>query len=183
MKTLPLSRLDTADHLVTPQAFSDIDEHSPALSLMTDFRQHWPHAVSASAPALEAARQMVAEGLSGKLVVDRQRELVGVLTLERLSEQNILVALHRLGVDRDSLTASDLMQPRAAMPVLDYDVLASATVADLVVTLREAGEPYCLVRDGEHHIRGLISVDELSERLHRRLSLKPKASIMEALKA
>ncbi|WP_236551215.1 hypothetical protein [Billgrantia tianxiuensis] len=69
------------------------------------------------------------------------------------------------------------------MPVLDYDVLASATVADLVVTLREAGEPYCLVRDGEHHIRGLISVSELSERLHRRLSLKPKASIMEVLKA
>ncbi|MCE8026916.1 MULTISPECIES: CBS domain-containing protein [Halomonadaceae] len=183
MKTLPLSRLDTADHLVTPQAFSDIDEHSPALSLMTDFRQHWPHAVSVSAPALEVARQMKAEGVSGKLVIDRQRELVGMLTLERLSEQSILVALHRLGIDRSSLTAGDLMQPRAAMPVVDYEAVASATVTDLVATLREAGEPYCLVRDAEHHIRGLFSVSELSERLHRRLSVKPKASIIEVLKA
>lgn len=183
MKTLPLSRLDHADHLVTPQEFSDVDMHSPALSLMSDFRMHQPHTVIASAPAKWVAKLMMTEGVDGKLVVDSERELIGLLTRERLSEQNLLTARSTLGIDLDSLTASDLMLPRSAMPVLDYDALTAATVADLVATLREAGEPYCLVRDrAQQQIRGLISVRELSERLHQSVSLKPKDSVLEVLK-
>ncbi|ALM54035.1 hypothetical protein [Halomonas huangheensis] len=182
MKTLPLSKLDTADHLVTPQQFDDIDQDSPALSLMTDFRQHRPHAVGAAAPALGVARLMATEEVDSKLVVDHHRELIGLLTRERLSEQSLLVAQVTMGIDRESLTAADLMLPRNAMPALDYRDLERATVADLVATLQEAGEPYCLVRDQEHQqIRGLISMRELSERLHQQLSIKPKASVLKVL--
>lgn len=182
MKTLPLSRLDTADHLVTPREFDDIEQDSPALSLMTDFRQHRPHAVSAATPALWVARLMATEEVDSKLVVDHHRDFIGLLTGERLSEQSLLAAQVTQGIDRESLTAADLMLPRAAMPALDYKDLAKATVADLVATLQEAGEPYCLVRDHEHQqIRGLISMRELSERLHQQLSVKPKSSVLKVL--
>nr|WP_300313908.1 hypothetical protein [Halomonas sp.] len=182
MKTLPLSKLDVTDHLVTPLEFDDIERDSPALSLMTDFRQHRPHAVSATTPALWVARLMTTEDVDSKLVVDHRRDFIGLLTQGRLSEQSLLVAQATLGIDRDSLTAADLMVPRAGMPALDYHDLAKATVADLVATLQEAGEPYCLVRDNEHQqIRGLISLRELSERLHQQLSLKPKSSVLKVL--
>ncbi|QEM81686.1 CBS domain-containing protein [Halomonas binhaiensis] len=182
MKILPLSRLNTADHLVTPLEFDDIEQDSPALSLMTDFRQHRPHTVSAETPALWVARLMATEEVDGKLVIDHHRNLIGLLTLERLSEQSLLAAQATLSINRESLTAADLMLPRAAMPALDYKDLAKATVADLVSTLQEAGEPYCLVRNDEYQqIRGLISLRELSERLHQQLALKPKSSVLKVL--
>ncbi|MFM9269958.1 hypothetical protein ACJ7V3_06815 [Halomonas elongata] len=184
MKFLPLSRLDTADHLVTPQEFFDIEGSSPALNLMMDFRQHHPHAISAAMPALWAASLMETEQVDCKLVVDHQREFIGLLTQERLSEQSLIAAQAKLGIDRKSLTVTDLMLPRSAMPALNYDDLVRATVADLVATLREAGEPYCLVRDNAHRqIRGLISVGELSARLHQQVSLKPQVSVLKVLDA
>ncbi|WP_069383448.1 hypothetical protein [Halomonas caseinilytica] len=184
MKFLPLSRLDIADHLVTPQEFFDIDGDSPALSLMMDFRQYRPRAISASTPALWAANSMASEQVDCKLVVDRQREFIGLLSQERLSEQSLIAAQTTLGIDRESLTAADLMLPRSSMPALDYGDLMNATVADLVATLREAGEPHCLVRDNAHRqIRGLISVREVSVRLHQQVSLKPKSSVLKILDA
>ncbi len=134
MKFLPLSRLDIADHLVTPQEFFDIEGDSPALSLMMDFRQYRPRAISASTPALWAANSMASEQVDCKLVVDRQREFIGLLSQERLSEQSLIAAQTTLGIDRESLTAADLMLPRSSMPALDYGDLVNATVADLVAT-------------------------------------------------
>ncbi|MDT8894166.1 hypothetical protein RSO41_05820 [Halomonas sp. I1] len=182
MKFLPLSRLDIADHLVTPQEFFDIEGHSPALSLMMDFRQHRPRAISASTPALWASDLMETQQVDCKLVVDHQREFIGLLSRERLSEQNLIAAQTTLGIGRASLTAADLMLTRSAMPALDYEDLENATVADLVATLREAGEPYCLVRDSAHRqIRGLITVRELSTRLHQQVPLKSKTSVLTML--
>ncbi|WP_275286947.1 hypothetical protein [Halomonas elongata] len=184
MKFLPLSRLDIADHLVTPQEFFDIEGSSPALSLMMDFRQYRPRAISASMPALWASSLMATQQVDCKLVVDRQREFIGLLSQDRLSEQNLIAVQATLGIDRESLTAADLMLPRSVMPALDYEDLESASVADLAATLREAGEPYCLVRDNANRqIRGLISVRELSARLHQQVPLKSKTSVLELLNA
>ncbi|MGD8175087.1 CBS domain-containing protein [Marinimicrobium sp. ARAG 43.8] len=184
MKTLNVYRLDPVDHLVKPQEFSDVDEFSPALSLMTDFRTHQPHIVSANVPALGVARLMAMEGVDSKLVVDRDHEFIGLLTADRLSEQYILVTQTMQGVERSELTAADMMLPRAAIPALDYEALKGATIRDLVRTLREAGENHCLVLDrDEHHIRGLISVQDIAERLHRDVQVRPKTSIMNAVQA
>ncbi|WP_027330128.1 CBS domain-containing protein [Marinimicrobium agarilyticum] len=182
MKALKVYQLDSVDHLVKPREFSDIDEHSPALNLMTDFRQHQPHTVSASARALGVAKLMAMEEVDSKLVVDRDQEFIGLLTAERLSEQYILVTQTMQGLDRDELTAADMMLPRSSIPALDYDALKSATVGDLIRTLREAGENHCLVLDRDHHhIRGLISIEEVAERLHRAVAVTPKRSIVKAL--
>jgi len=182
MKTLNIYKIDSMDHLVQPREFDDVTEHSPALDLMTDFRTHQPHTVKSSVSAVGVARLMAMEGVSCKLVVDARQEFIGLLTAERLSEQYILVAQTLQGVERDDLTAGDLMLPRSAIPALDLEALNSATVGDLVQVLRETGEAHCLVLDrDQHHIRGVISVDVIAERLHREVPIAPKRSIARAL--
>ncbi|WP_024461474.1 CBS domain-containing protein [Marinimicrobium sp. LS-A18] len=182
MKTLNIYKLDPVDHLVQPREFADLTEHSPALDLMTDFRAHQPHTVESSVSAVGVARLMAMEGVSWKLVVDSQQEFIGLLTAERLSEQYILVAQTLQGVERGDLTAGDLMLPRASIPALDLEALTSATVGDLVQVLREAGETHSLVLDrDQHHIRGVISVEDIAERLHREVPIAPKRSIARAL--
>lgn len=182
MKPLNVYRLDPVDHLVQPREFTDLDEQSPALSLMTDYRIHQPHTINADVAAVGVAKLMAMEGVNCKLVVDQQHEFVGLLTAERLSEQYILVAQTLQGVERTEVTASDMMLPRASIPALDYEALKSATVRDLVRALHESGETHCLVLDrDQHHIRGVISVDDIADRLHQEVSITPKRSIARAL--
>ena len=122
------------------------------------------------------------EGVTAKLVVNKHRELVGLITEERLYERCILVAQTAQGVARHELTVADMMRPRAVIPALDYETLKYATVSDLVNTLREAGEEYCLVLDrAQHHIRGLIAVADIAERLHQPVVVKPKSSIARTI--
>lgn len=182
MKQLTMSRLERQDHLVNPYEFSDWTERSPVLSLMKDFRIHQPHTVHPDAGALEVARLMAMEGVTEKLVADKNGELVGLLTKDGLSEQSILIAQTALQVRRHELTVSDMMRPRADVPVVDYDALAGASIADLVNTMQEAGESHCLVLErSQHQIRGLISVPDIAGRLHQPLTVKPKISISKAV--
>lgn len=182
MKKLTLSRLERVDHLVSPHEFSDLTEQSSALSVVKDFRVHQPHTVRVDASAIEVARLMSMEGVDAKLVADKRAELVGLLTRERLTDQRLLVTQVALGVARQALSAADMMLPRASLPVLDYEALRRATLGDLVTTLREAGEAYCLVLDrDQHHIRGLISAWDIGERLHQSLTVQPKTSIAQAI--
>lgn len=182
MKPLNVYRLEPFDHLVQPREFTDLDEQSPALSLMTDYRIHKPYTIDADVAAVGVAKLMAMEGASCKLVVNKRQEFVGLLTTERLSEQHILVAQTLQGVDRSEVSASDMMLPRNAVPALDYEALKSATIGDLVQALRESGETHCLVLDrDQHHIRGVISVDDIIDRLHRDVPIAPKRSIAQAL--
>lgn len=182
MKKLNVYQLDSLDHLIQPREFSDLDEQSPALDLMTDFRLHQPHTINADVSAVGVARLMSMEGVSAKLVVNQRHEFVGLLTAERLSEQHILAAQTRLGAERRELTAADMMLPRASIPALDYEALREARVQDLVSALRDAGEAHCLVLDRtQHHIRGVISIEDVAERLHREIAVKSKPSIAGAL--
>lgn len=182
MKQLPLSRLERQDRLVNPYQFSDWTEGSLVLSLMKDFRIHQPHTVHPDAGAIEVARLMTMEGVTEKLVADKDGELVGLLTKDELSEQRMLIAQTAQEVWRHELTVSDMMRPRAEIPVVDYDALKGVLVVDLVNTLRETGEAHCLVLDrSQHQIRGLISVPDIAGRLHQPLTVKPKVSIAQAV--
>ncbi|MCH8529380.1 MAG: hypothetical protein LAT65_00885 [Saccharospirillum sp.] len=182
MKELTISHLDPQDHLVSPYEFFDWTEQSPVLALLKDFRIHQPHKVRSNASAIDVARQMAMEGVDCKLVADKTGELVGLLSEDRLCEQRFLITQALLGVGRLELTASDMMQPRAEIPVVDYEALKNIQIADMLNTLRESGETYCLVLDREQHqIRGLISVSDLAGRLHQTLTVKPKVSIAQAV--
>lgn len=182
MKSLNVYRLDPVDHLVQPREFTDLHEQSPALALITDYRIHQPHTVKAEVSAVGVAKLMAMEGVNCKLVVNQRQEFVGLLTAERLSEQHILVAQTRLGCERGDVTASDMMLPRVFVPALDYEALKSATIGDLVRALNDASEAYCLVLDrDQHHIRGVISIEDIADRLHREIAVKPKRSIAQAM--
>lgn len=182
MKQLRLSRLERQDHLVNPYEFSDWTEKSPVLLLMKDFRIHQPHTVHPDAGAIEIARLMAMEGVTEKLVADKDGELIGLLTTDGLSEQCLLIAQKVQGVGRHELTVSDMMRSRAEIPVVDYDALEGVLIIDLVNTLQETGEAHCLVLDrSQHQIRGLISVRDIAGRLHQPLMVKPKVSIAQAV--
>jgi CBS domain containing-hemolysin-like protein len=166
MRTLTAYTLDQIDHLVQPAEFQDATLKSPALSVFTDFRTSNPMLLDEDTPALEAEDMMRHEHSQLKLIVDSSREMVGVLSSDQFSSQNLMRLVSK-DVKAKDLTVKDVMHPRAEVMGLSYAQLQHCTVGDVLNTLQKAGEPYAVVIDHENHqIRGIISARDITARLH-----------------
>jgi DeoR family transcriptional regulator, catabolite repression regulator len=174
MPTLTLRHLDQQDHLTRPQLPDflqpgSLQLNSPALSVMNDFSLSEPSLIGLDTPAIDAERQMRSTGMHLKLVVDQQRQLVGLLSLNDLSHQAIIQRVSK-GVPLKAVCVEDFMWRRKELHAFDLNELAGASIRDLVETLRTYEPDYCLIVDsGRHEIRGVISVRDI----FRSMNLRP----------
>ncbi|WP_298721189.1 CBS domain-containing protein [uncultured Oceanisphaera sp.] len=171
MKTLPLYAVENTDHLVLPSDFDGADLNTPALELVNDFKHSAPDIIDADTPASDTLAMMQHEHSRLKLVVDSKGKLVGLIGLEQLSGQTIMRRVAN-GDLRHEILVSDLMRPREQLKALAYQQLQSCTIADVVATLQHSGESYCLIVERHsHQIRGVISAEDIAERLHIPLNI------------
>ncbi|MBN7796807.1 CBS domain-containing protein [Parahaliea mediterranea] len=184
MKTLDLKPIDAADHLVHPEEFSDIGWSSPALEVFTDFRYHQPQVVDYGMPAMEAESLMRKAHVKLMLVVDRLGEFVGTISALDLSERQIVLHTARGRVQRQEVRVCDLMRDRETILGLEFDRLATASIRDVVETLKQNGEQHCLVVDSaSHHIRGLISSSDIARRMHIPIEISRPNTFMDIFQA
>lgn len=180
MKNLTLYPVDTGDHLVRPDEFDDITLESPALALLTDFKSHRPHVVETHTFAAEAAERMLCENIYLKLVVDREGELVGLVSYDELSDQNILLRQVTTRVMRNDVVVADVMLPRKMIQAISYEDFKRATVADIITLLQRNGQQHYIVVDrDQHHIRGVVSSKEIARRLHTAITIEQKPSVAD----
>ncbi|KKO50279.1 histidine kinase [Arsukibacterium sp. MJ3] len=166
MKTLSLFAVESIDHLIQPGQFDHARLSSPALQLVTDFKQNQPDMISEATPASDLLALMQIERSKLKLVVDNQGELSGIIHLDQLSDQAIMRRV-ALGDDRREIKVADLMRPRERIKALAWQQLQHCTIADVLNTLQSSGEQHCVVVDRESHlIRGVISAQDIARRLH-----------------
>jgi CBS domain containing-hemolysin-like protein len=166
MKKLNLFNLNAIDHLVKPAEFTEADLASAALDFVSDFKTNSPMMIDANTCAVEAEEIMNHEHSKLKLVIDANQELIGLISYEQLSIQNVLQRLGK-GVNRKDLTVADLMRPRDEIKALAYQQIQHCSIGDVLNTLQHHGEQYCLVIDTDsHHIRGVISASDIASRLH-----------------
>lgn len=186
MKKLNVFAVAAQDHLVQPEEFEDIQANTSALAILTDFRSHKPHMVDSNLEASEAVEIMKAEDVVIKIVVDDRKEFVGVISVDDLSEHNLLLKQLALHVRRDELLVRDLMHGRDAISAVDYDQFKYASVADVVSTLKKSHQEYLLVVDKDaHHIRGIVSSRDISRRLRVPVKIEKEltfADIFSAIK-
>jgi len=179
MKTLDLKPIHVVDHLVHPDEFSDISWSSSALEIFTDFRHHQPQVIEHTLSALEAGALMRKAHVKLMLVVDRDDEFVGTVSAMDLSEQRLILHTAR-GIRREELRVSDMMHDRTAIQGLEFNRLSTATIRDVVETLKQSGQQHCLVVDSDsHHIRGLISSSDIARRMHMPIEIARQNSFVD----
>lgn len=183
MKTLALHAIDQIDHLVQPEEFQEITLKSPALDIFTDFKKHRPLMIDNQTSAIEAEREMLRSHVKMKLVVDNQKELVGLISYEDIVSQNV-VKMVANGFSRSELTVDDLMTPRESIKALNYQDVERASIANLVDTLKLNGVQHCLVVDPkQHHIRGVISASDIARKLKLSISVVKAPSFADIFRA
>jgi CBS domain-containing protein len=182
MKNLTVYAVDAIDHLVQPDEFDDVTPESSALTILTDFKNHRPHVVEAHIPAVEAAELMHQENINFKLVVDKHNEFIGLISIEDLSDQSILLTQVANGMHRDEVLVADLMHHRDAVRAINYEEFRRSSVADIIYTLQRHGQQYYIVVDrDQHHIRGVVSSTEISRRLHAPIYVERQPSVADIL--
>lgn len=161
-----MKTLDSKDVLIHPEEFNDIGLDSPALAIFTDYKIHKPLEIEADTPAVQAQYLMRKAHVNLKLVIDNEQDLIGIISINDLEDQNLLVLQNR-GLDRKQILVSDLMVPREKINSLDFKQLSSCSIADLIDSLQINRAQHCLIVDQDsHQIRGVISVSDIARRLH-----------------
>lgn len=184
MKNLHVFALAANDHLVQPEEFSDVQAHTSALAILTDFRSHKPHMVDSHLEATEALEVMLAEDVKTKIVVDDAKEFIGVISVDDLADHTMLLKQMALRIRRDELLVHDLMHPRAGIRAIDYDQFKLATVSDVVSTLKKTHQEYLLVVDKDaHHIRGIVSSRDIASRLHAPVEIEKELTFVDIFTA
>ena len=180
MKSLTLYNTESIDKLVWPEEQVSISAKTPALSILTDFRQHRPRVIDANVRAIDLENLMKRSHVKMKIILDLHKKFIGIVSLYDLSEENILKKVDK-NTPRNELLVSDLMHARETLKCFDYNDLAKATVEDVLETQKHNHQQHCLVIDSkQHEIRGLISARDVARLINRAVDIKAHISF-EAL--
>jgi CBS domain containing-hemolysin-like protein len=180
MKNLHLYSAENVDKLAWPEEDYEISKNTPALSILTDFKQHRPRVIDANIQIDGVSIIMKQAHVKMKLVVDKAGKFMGIIGLNDLSEETIIKKVSE-GETRSSLVVRDFMHPRDSLKSFDFLELMQATVSDVLASQKENQQQHCLVIDREkHEIRGLISARDVSRLLNRSVDIEHHLSF-EAL--
>jgi CBS domain containing-hemolysin-like protein len=182
MKILNLYKTESIDELVWPEENQATSANTPALGILTDFRQHLPRVIAADVKAIDVEAIMKRVHVKMKLVVDSNNRCVGLISLNDLSEENILKKVDK-NTSRDELLVSDFMRSKESLKCFDFKDLLNATVSDVLATQQNNNQQHCLVIDrARHEIRGLISARDVARRIKGGVSIQEHLSFEELFK-
>ncbi|OIN06782.1 hypothetical protein BFS86_18315 [Shewanella algae] len=166
MKTLHPFAIASNDRLQASALANQLNPYDNALEAMMDFSHSARMVISADMPAPDASALMQREHSALHFVINARHQMLGIITQELLAPDNLLKLVDKAH-QPSSWTVFDLMLPREQLQALAYDEVASASVADVLQSLRHSRDNYFAVVDTQtHQIRGLLSLADISHRLN-----------------
>lgn len=154
---------------------------SPALDVMTDLTQVKAASTQPSTLLREAEQQMIYQGVRMLFVASEMPTIEGLVTAADLRGDRPMRAIHERNARFDDLTVGDVMTGLASLDAIDHAQLASASVGNVVATLKRYGRNHLLVVQSAHErsprcIRGLFSRAQIERQLGHAIELTPIAS-------
>ena len=141
----------------------------PAQSVMTDLRAITAVIILSGDSVEEAHRRMIQRGVRLLLVVDQNRQVVGVITATDILGEKPVQAVSQRGIRREELLVRDIMTPQERLEVLDLEDVRASRVGHIVATLRQAGRQHAVVVEHDaarrHVVRGLFSATQIARQL------------------
>lgn len=167
---LPTVKAPPGTSFSMPATFTPVRADSPALSVMTDFKQVSVATIGPDVPLNVATQTMISRGVRLLLVVNRDDEVLGVITARDTTGERPIQMVQKLGGKFGDLLVRDLMCPREDIDLIMIDEVLRAKVVDIVTTLQTLKRQHALVgeRDpitGRMRIRGVFSATQIGRQL------------------
>lgn len=180
---LPTFRLDggTAIAQAHPQTPSPVTVDSPALEVMTDLTQVKAATINPATSLRQAEQMMVYQGVRMLFVVTDMPSIEGLITATDLKGEKQMRTVHERNVHYDDLCVADVMTGLSMLDAIDYDRMGTATVGNVIATLRRFGRNHLLVVQGAaprtpRRVRGVISRAQIERQLGKAIDITPIAS-------
>ena len=159
----------------------------PAVQVMTDFQSVTAIIILPADAVDEAHVRMIQRGVRLLLVVDQNRDVLGIVTAtDILGEKPVQAAVER-GLKRGELQVRDIMTPHERLEVLDMEHVRGAKVGHIVATLHKAGRQHAVVVEYDARrrqtVRGLFSATQIARQLGVTIQTSQVASTFSEIEA
>lgn len=153
-----------------PSTFTLVRADSPAMCVMTDFKSVSVATIAPDATLAQANQTMISRGVRLLLVVNRDDEVLGLITSRDTSGEKPIQLIQERGGKFTDLLVSDLMVPRERIDLIDTRDVLTAKVSDIVETMKHFKRQHMLAgeRDpisGKVRIRGVFSATQIGRQL------------------
>ncbi len=165
-----LQDINTVEHLISPdQAQDSIGLHSPAMSVMTDFKAVNPVTISESVNVDSALEWMKHQHVRMLFAVDTKGSFTGVITARDIMGRRVMAYMQANGLPREDVLVKHIMISKNNLQALTFDQLQHAKIGDVMLTFKDSGEQHILVVDEGmakvKRVRGIISASDISRQL------------------
>ncbi len=150
---------------------------SPAVAVFTDFTLQNPLMLEQSTTIDDAREMMKRTHVKLKLVIDTDEFFRGVITLEDLVSAKVIKGLGQSGLRREDMTVAQVMTSRNELHAIDIRDFNTATIGDVLATMKKYGEQHVLVVDKQtESIRGIVSANDIARRMHVPIVISERAN-------
>lgn len=119
--------------------------NSSALGIVTDFKLKRPLMLESDVTVDEALLVMRKTHVRSVIVIDKNEQFLGLLTLADLESRKVLSLANSMRVSRSDLAIRELMTPKDKLSGISYMALADARIGDVLKTLQHRGVPHMLL--------------------------------------
>lgn len=146
---LPVIGLGAGARLYRPvQHLPDqVTLESPALEVMTDFKQVPALTIEPEASIEAANAEMIRRGVRLLFVTDRQDRLLGLITATDILSEQVVLAMQARGVSRQEVLVREIFTPLESLEAIDMEQVHGAKVGHVLSTLKQTGRQHAIVVD------------------------------------
>ena len=165
--------------LVSQEEEDTLTNDAAASELLKDFTRQAPVTARSSREIQEVKKTLDVSGETFCVVINRNDEVVGILTLKDLIGSWPMSLANQRGSTVADIVARDVMRPVWSMPTIEIGKLQDLKIDELITIFKGLHSDYLLVMDAaavgaeEQVICGLLSADDLSRRLGIRVNPDP----------
>lgn len=175
---LPTRRLEPGTSIVQAQPWhsTPVTLDSPALAVMTDLRKVKAATTGPATTLAQAEQTMIYQGVRMLFVVGQMPSLLGLITSADLSGDRAVRIAQERRLRYDELTVAEVMTGLSMLDAIELASLKTATVRNLVATLKSHGRDHLLVVDGgtgaaPQRVCGVVSRAQIERQLGTRIDI------------
>ena len=154
----------------SPWHTSEVTLESPALDVMTDLTQVKAATIRPDATLEQAEQTMIYQGVRMLFVVSDMPELEGLITSTDLRGERQMRLVHARQLRFDEMRVADVMTELGWLDAIEFGHMRSATVGNMIATLKRVGRNHLLVvqvatSSTPLRVRGVVSRAQIERQL------------------
>ena len=185
---MPTRRLARGTSITQAQPWqtAPVKLDSPALSVMTDLSLVKAATTSPATTLRQAEQIMIYQGVRMLFVVTDMPSVEGLITTTDLYGDKKMRVADARNLRYDELCVADVMTELSKLDAIDYDQMRTASVSNVIATLKQFGRNHLLVIEGGNasnpqRVRGVISRAQIERQLGSAIDIAEVASTFAEL--